>query len=277
MTQIDLLKKYGLAVRGRLGQHLLIDANVSRKIVQALELKASDRVLEIGPGLGSLTGEILKSGCRVLAVEKDPRFAEVLALELKPLFKDRLEIACEDFLKFDLRRLDSAAGAWKVISNLPYYVTAPILFRLFERPALFSRAVLMMQKEVARRLTAAPGTKDYGRLTLGSQYFTRSEHVMDVRPSCFTPKPQVDSSVVRLTFLSAREKERGADEERLFRLVRTAFSQRRKTLLHLLAGSPDFKKPRQELEKIFSQQGLLPGARGESLSLEQFMALSKAL
>ncbi len=277
MTQVELIKKYGLVIRGRLGQHILIDANVSRKIVHALELKSSDRVLEIGPGLGALTGEILSSGCRLTAVEKDPRFVQVLEEELKPRFGNKFEIRCADFLEFDLAELESGGAPWKVISNLPYYVTAPILFRLFERPALFSCAVLMMQKEVARRLTALPGTKDYGRLTLGCQYFTQTRHVMEVRPSCFTPKPQVDSSVVALTFLAPAQRSRRTDEERLFLLIRTAFSQRRKTLLHLLAGSPEFRKPRQELESILSGLELGRSVRGEELSLDNFIALSHAL
>ena len=277
MTQVDLLKKYGLSVRGRLGQHILIDANVSRKIIQALELKPSDHVLEIGPGLGALSGEILASGCRLAVVEKDPRFVQVLEQELKPHFGAKLEIACADFLEFDLEKLAAAGVPWKVISNLPYYVTAPILFRLFEHPALFSWAVLMMQKEVARRLTASPGTKDYGRLTLGCQYFTKIRHVMDVSPPCFTPKPQVDSSVVALTFSPPAQRVQKLDEERLFLLIRTAFSQRRKTLLHLAIKSPEFRKPRVELEKIFTCVGLEHNVRGESLSLDNFIALSRAL
>ncbi len=278
MTQVDLIKKYKLAIRGRLGQHILIDPNVSRKIVQALDLKPSDLVLEIGPGLGSLTEEILGYGCQLVAVEKDPRFVEVLKQELKPRFGEKLELHCADFLEFDLLRLCGSRGTgWKIISNLPYYMTAPILFRLFDHHTLFSSAVLMLQREVARRMNGSPGTKEYGRLTLGCQYFTRVSPVMDVRPSCFTPKPQVDSSVVVLMFLPAAEKKGGVAEKKLFDLIRVAFSQRRKTMLPLLAQSKEFGRPRRELEKILAGLGLALNVRGEALSLDQFIALCSAL
>ncbi|MBP9866411.1 MAG: ribosomal RNA small subunit methyltransferase A [Candidatus Omnitrophica bacterium] len=278
MTQVDLLKKYGLSVRGRLGQHILIDANTCRKIVGALELQPGDRVLEIGPGLGALTGEILDSGCHLAAVEKDPQFARVLEQELKPKFGKQFELFCADFLEFDFaEQCGKTQGTWKVISNLPYYVTAPILFRLFDQHVFFSKAILMMQKEVAKRLTANPGTKDYGRLTVGCQYFSRMRHVMDVSPSCFTPKPQVDSSVVELTFKPAAERLSKSDEERLFKLVRTAFSQRRKTLFHLLSRDEELCKTREIAAQAFEKLGLEPKIRGEALNLEQFIALSRQL
>ena len=278
MTQVDLLKKYGLSVRGRLGQHILIDANVCRKIVGALELRPADHVLEIGPGLGALTGEILATGCSLAAVEKDPQFAGVLEKELKPPFGSRFNLFCADFLEFDFAaHCGKTPGTWKVISNLPYYVTAPILFRLFEQHTFFSKAILMMQKEVAKRLTAKPGTKDYGRLTVGCQYFSHMRHVMDVSPSCFTPKPQVDSSVVELTFKPAAERLQKAEEERLFKLVRTAFSQRRKTLHHLLVRDDELCKSREGVETAFEKLGLAPQVRGEALNLEQFIALSGQL
>ncbi len=277
MTQVDLLKKYGLNVRGRLGQHILIDANVSRKIVEALELTPNDRVLEIGPGLGALTGELLASGAHVAAVEKDPRFAAVLEAELKPVYGKQFDLYCADFLEFDFAKHGGAEGSWKVISNLPYYVTAPILFRLFEQHTFFSRAVLMMQREVARRLAAKPGTKDYGRLSVGCQYYTRIHPVRDVPPSCFTPRPQVDSSVVELIFKPAAERLPPDQEARLFNLVRTAFSQRRKTLLPLLAGSPEISKTREAIREVLERLHLPSKVRGETLSLDQFIALSQAL
>lgn len=278
MTQVDLLKKYGLSVRGKLGQHILIDANVCRKIVEALHLTAKDEVLEIGPGLGALTGELLASGARVTAVEKDPRFAAVLEEELKPKYGDRFQLVCEDFLEFDFSRYGGTPDRkTKVISNLPYYVTAPILFRLFEQEHFFSQAVLMMQKEVARRLIARPGTKDYGRLSVACQYFSQLRHVRDVPPSCFTPRPQVDSSVVELHFIPQAQRLAPARQERLFELVRTAFSQRRKTLAHLLARDPQVGKSRDEIDRLLDSLGFVRGVRGEALSLDQFKALSELL
>lgn len=278
MTQVDLLKKYGLSVRGRLGQHILVDANICRKIVGALDLQPHDRVLEIGPGLGALTGEILAAGCHLSAVEKDSQFAGVLEKELKPKFEKQFELFCADFLEFDFsEHCGKTPGTWKVISNLPYYVTAPILFRLFDQHTFFSKAVLMMQKEVAKRLTAKPGTKDYGRLTVGCQYFSRMRPVMDVSPSCFTPKPQVDSSVVELVFKPAAERLEKPDEERLFQLVRTAFSQRRKTLFHLLIRNEALCKSKETASRAFENLGLASNVRGEALNLEQFIALSRQL
>lgn len=278
MTQVDLLKKYGLSVRGRLGQHILIDSNVCRKIVSALELRPEDRVLEIGPGLGALTGEILATGCHLAAVEKDPQFARVLEQELKPKFGKQFELFCADFLEFDFaEHCGKTPGTWKVISNLPYYVTAPILFRLFDQHLFFSKAILMMQKEVAKRLTAKPRTKDYGRLTVGCQYFSHMRHVMDVSPSCFTPKPQVDSSVVELIFKPASERLKKPEEERLFKLVRTAFSQRRKTLFHLLIRDEAICKTREVALQAFEKLGLAAKVRGEALNLDQFIALSQQL
>ena len=278
-TQVELLKKYGLSVRGHLGQHLLIDPNMQRKIVGLLDPGAGDFVLEIGPGLGALTGHLLERGVRVFAIERDPVFAGILKKEFAS-FKGRLVILEEDILKINLKKLLGARAkrkGWKVIGNLPYYITAPILFTLMEHRSRISRAVLTMQKEVADRLIASPGTKDYGRLTLGVRYAADVRHAFDIAPSCFTPQPEVDSSVITLTFHSQSALRKRVDEAFLFHLIRLAFSQRRKTLLHLLVRDKKIKMGREELLQILRHLGFSQTVRGEELLLKDYMVLTKFL
>ena len=277
-TQIDLIKKYKLSVRGHLGQHLLLDPNLQRKIVEELELKKSDFVIEIGPGLGALTQFILQSGCRLLAVEKDPRFAEILRTEWKPAKGGSFGIAVGDILKTDLltaaRAAGWTAGKWKVVGNLPYYITAPIIFRLLEYRDSISTAVLTVQKEVGNRLAAVPGNKDYGRMTLGVRYAADVRKILDLSPSCFTPKPAVASCAVRMDF---HEKKNDAREAHYFELVRIAFSQRRKTLLSLLAHAAGGQWKREDLLGIFEALGLSHDVRGEELLIKDYLALVAAL
>ncbi len=278
-TQIELLKKYGLPIRGHSGQHLLIDPNIQRKIVDCFDPGRQDRVLEIGPGLGALTEEILRRGSRVWAVEKDARLVEILKGEFGKEFKGKLEIIHRDILKLKLDELPASKGKeqWKVISNLPYYITAPILFYLIGYRKIISKAVLTMQKEVAERLLAAPGSKDYGRLTLGVRYAADVRHLFDISPACFTPQPAVDSSVIELSFHADSQMPKGVDESFVFHLIQTAFSQRRKTLLHLLVRDPSLKLGRADLLKIFETLGLGPSVRGESLLLKDYLALAEEL
>ncbi len=276
-TQIDLLKKYGLPIRGHSGQHLLIDPNTQRKIVDALDPQPNDKILEIGPGLGALTYEILRRGANVLAVEKDERFIEILRGEAGKDYRGRLEVLNQDILKF---KLDSLKGKekWKVISNLPYYITAPILFHLIESRQKFSKAVFTMQKEVAERLVAAPGSKDYGRLTLGVRYSADVRLLFDISKTCFTPKPEVDSSVVELVFHPQSKIPEGTNEKFLFDLIQIAFNQRRKTLFHVLSHEPRFKTiTREQWTGLFAELGFEPKIRGEQLLLKDYMALAKEL
>jgi 16S rRNA (adenine1518-N6/adenine1519-N6)-dimethyltransferase len=278
-TQIALLKKYGLPIRGYSGQHILIDPNVQRKIVNSLDPKPRDKVLEIGPGLGALTEEILKRGSRVLAVEKDKRFAEILEGELSRDYGKKLEIIHGDILKLKLDRLKPSKDKtlWKVMSNLPYYITAPILFHLIGYRRLVSKAVLTMQKEVANRLLAPPGSKDYGRLTLAVRYAADIRYLFDISSTCFTPRPEVDSSVVELTFHSDSQMPQHMDEPLLFHLIQAAFSQRRKTLLHIFSRDPKIKKNRDALLLIFKAAQIDPSARGENLLLKDFFTLTEKL
>ncbi len=276
-TQIELLKKYALPVRGISGQHLLIDPNTQRKIVDLVDPKPGEKILEIGPGLGALTEELLARGAHVVAVEKDKRFVEILKAEFSnEVKKGQLEIHHADILKLDLKKLLKTRHL-KVVSNLPYYITAPILFHLFSEHSLFSKAILMMQKEVAARLLAFPGSKDYGRLTLATRYWADVEHALDVSPHCFTPKPEVDSTVLTLHFHPPAQLPKEVDEKFLFDLTGLAFSQRRKTLLHHLAASKKIGLSRAAILHIFDELGFLPTVRGEELLLKDFLALARAL
>jgi len=301
-TQIELLKKHGFQIRGNMGQHLLIDPNMQRKIVDFLSPGPQDKILEIGPGLGALTGEILKRGAAVIAVEKDPRFIPVLREELSG-YGDKFKIIQADVLETDLsvilrpeaeespkrsfaqrssplgslRMTHASHSNFKVISNLPYYITAPILLKLVEAREFFSEAVLTMQKEVAQRLAAFPGTKHYGRLTLAVRYGAEVGPGFDIPKSCFAPAPEVDSSVLRLIFHSKTDLLKPREEKFLFDLIRTGFAQRRKTFLNLLCQDPRTGLGREELLAVFKSLGFSEKVRGEELLLKDFMALAAKL
>lgn len=272
-TQVELIKKYGLKIKGMIGQHLLIDPNTQRKIVDLLQIKQNDLVLEIGPGLGAITGFALEFGCKLTAVEKDENFVHVLNSELKPIAGERFEVIHQDILEFDFKKFVLGKKKVKVISNIPYYITASILMYLAENSVNIDRAVLMMQKEVAERLTSKPKTKEYGRLTLAMQMVAKTTHAFNVSASCFTPKPEVDSSVVTLDFF---EKPRATHPEKVLKLIKIAFSQRRKTLAGLLtAALPD--KKRAEIDSLFKELGFSKTVRGEELPLDDYIHLSERL
>ncbi len=295
-TQIELLKKHGFQIRGNIGQHLLIDPNMQRKIVDFLSPGPRDKILEIGPGLGALTGELLKRGATVIAVEKDPRFIPVLREEYSG-YEDRFKLISADVLETDLsvilrpeaeespasrsfaslRMTQKHQSNFKVISNLPYYITAPILLKLVAARKFFSEAVLTMQKEVAQRLAAFPGTKHYGRLTLAVRYGAEVEPGFDIPKSCFTPVPEVDSSVLKLFFHKEADRLKAGEEKFLFDLIRTGFAQRRKTFLHALRHDPQIGLEREELLSIFKSLGFSEKVRGEELLLKDFMALAARL
>jgi 16S rRNA (adenine1518-N6/adenine1519-N6)-dimethyltransferase len=278
LSQIELLKKYGLRIRGHLGQHLLMDPNTIRKIVDGLDLRSGDRVFEIGPGLGAVTQEVLRRGFPLLAVETDKKFVEVLTEELSPEYPGHFKLVYADILKSDPKKLirDWAGPGTKVkvIGNLPYYISTPILFHLIEHAEVFSSAVMMLQKEVAARLTAKAGDDDYGRLSVTSKLYGETEFLFDVSPKCFLPPPEVTSRVIRYTF---REGLQPGHEKFLLEVVKIAFSQRRKTLLSLLAHDLKPKRDREDLVGILEKLGFSSKVRGETLSLEQFVLLSEAL
>jgi 16S rRNA (adenine1518-N6/adenine1519-N6)-dimethyltransferase len=280
LTQIDLIKKYRIAVRGHVGQHLLIDPNMQRKIVNLLEISKGDTVFEIGPGLGALTGRMIEQGCGIIAVEKDKKFVEILNEELGASVSNRIKIIQGDILKCDLAGILADNGLRgrkiKVISNLPYYITAPVLFYLIERRDLLSRAVLTLQKEVGDRMDAQPGSKDYGRLSVGVRYAASVRRAFNIPPQCFTPRPAVDSATVVLDFDRPRLERKG--EEKIFsRVVRTAFCQRRKTLFHNLMCDRGFSLTREVLAETFLALGFKKMVRGEELLLKDYLALTDVL
>ena len=278
LTQIELLKKYDLRIRGHLGQHLLMDPNTIRKIVDALDLQPGEHVFEIGPGLGAVTREVLRRGFPLLAVETDKKFVDILTQELLPDYRDHFKLIQGDILKSDpTKRVREWAGPGakvKVIGNLPYYISTPILFHLIEHAKVFSNAVLMLQKEVAARLTAQAGDEDYGRLSVTSRLYGETEFLFDVSPKCFLPPPEVTSRVVRYTF---RNDFKPGHEKFLLEIIRVAFSQRRKTLLSLLPHNLKPKHGREDLGRIFEKLGFSSKVRGETLSIEKFVLLSTAL
>lgn len=280
-TQIELLKEYRIPVKGHLGQHLLIDPNVQKKIVDLLELKTGERVFEIGPGLGALTGEMLSRGVKVTAVEKDKRFCRVLEeIHAAEIEAGRLQLVPGDILKTDVRTLLASSGgkARKVVSNIPYYITGPVIFKVFSAHDLIDRAVFMMQQEVAERIFAEPGTKVYGRLALSSRLYADARHAFDVSRNCFTPQPEVKSSVLTFNFHhrmpALLEK---ISEKTMLDLIQTAFSHRRKKMITILSGHQAYGKARPEWEKVFGKNKIPVDARPEELMFKDFIAVAREL
>ncbi len=273
----DLLARHGLRPDKRLGQHFLIDANILAKILDAAELSAADAVLEIGPGLGTVTRELAARAGRVVAVEVDRRLEPVLRETLAG--RVNVDLVFADALRADLSTLcPGGARSWKAVANLPYYITGPLLARLLEHgapdgrpPGRFSHAVVMVQEEVARRFTARPGTKAYGAMSLLVQYHAEVEPVTRVSPTCFFPPPEVSSAVVRLRIRSAPPVE--ADPRVLFGVIRAAFAQRRKSLRNALTGGGGPARA----EAILGAAGIDPARRGETLSLEEFSRIARLL
>ena len=260
-----ILKAFHLRASKRLGQNFLIDGGIVRGIVEAAEIADGDRVLEIGPGIGTLTQGLAEAGADVTAVELDKKLPEVLAHTLAGY--DNVRIVQGDILKVDIPEI-MGEGKFKVVANLPYYITTPILMALLERRLPITRIVTMVQKEVAERMTAQPGGKDYGALSVAVP-----EIVLEVPPKSFLPAPEVDSVVI-----SCRVREvpavRVRDERLFFRVVKAAFGQRRKTLSNAMKGA-GFAK--EEILSAFEGAGIDAARRGETLSLEEFASLADAL
>ena len=268
-----ILSAFHLRASKRLGQNFLVDAGVVRAIVDAADLSPADTVLEIGPGIGTLTQGLAESGARIVAVELDKKLPAVLAETLKGY--DNVTVVPGDILKLDiLRILNLGAGErFKVVANLPYYITTPILMALLEQHLPIERMVTMVQKEVAVRMTARPGSKDYGALSVAVQYHTDARIVMDVPPRAFMPAPEVTSAVIACC-VRETPAVHPTDEKLFFRLVRAAFGQRRKTLLNALTGAGLTK----ELCRAgLAAAGIAESLRGEQLSLADFARLSDAV
>lgn len=266
---LHILKAFGLRMSKKLGQNFLIDARIVQGIVEAAEIEPGDRVLEIGPGIGTLTQGLAEAGADVTAVELDKKLPAVLKETLKAY--DNVRIVPGDILKVNIPEIMGEAP-FKVAANLPYYITTPILMTLLERRLPITHMVTMVQKEVAERMTAKPGSRIYGALSVAVQYYTEPEIVLDVPPRSFIPAPEVMSVVV-----SCRVRKEPAvavqDEKLFFRVVKAAFGQRRKTLMNALKGG-GFSK--EAVRDALEQSGIDPTRRGETLMLEEFGRLADA-
>lgn len=265
-----ILRAFGLHASRRLGQNFLISPGVVRAVVEAAEIGKGDRVLEIGPGIGTLTQGLLEAGAEVTAVELDKKLPAVLAETLRGY--EHLNIVQGDVLKTDIPAL-MGDKPFKVAANLPYYITTPILLSLLEQKLSITRIVTMVQKEVAERMTASPGGKDYGALSVAVQYHTEPEIVLDVPSSCFFPAPEVDSAVIACR-IRETPAAAAADEALFFRVVKAAFGQRRKTLSNALKP---LGFPREKIESALLGAKVDAARRGETLSLAEFAAVANNL
>lgn len=262
-----ILKAFGLRMSKKLGQNFLIDAGIVQGIVDAAEIQPGERVLEIGPGIGTLTQGLAEAGAEVTAVELDKKLPAVLAETLKAY--DNVTIVPGDILKVNIPEI-MGEGPFKVAANLPYYITTPILMTLLERHLPIMRMVTMVQKEVAERMIAKPGSRTYGALSVAVQYYTEPEIVLDVPPRSFIPAPEVDSVVIAC---KVRETPAVAvmEEKMFFRVVKAAFGQRRKTLSNALKGGGF---PKEQVRDAMEGAGIEMTRRGETLSLEEFAKLA---
>ena len=274
-----VLARFGIRARKKYGQNFLTDGNIVRGIVEASGVGPEDCVLEIGPGIGTMTQYLSEAADRVVCVEIDESLRPVLELTLEDC--ENVEVIWQDVLKTDLRDLaDRYNGGrpLKVVANLPYYVTTPILLRLLEEKGCFESITVMVQKEVADRICAEAGSKEYGALSLAVQYFSDPQVVLKVPPACFLPRPAVESSVLHLQAYEKPPVE--AEEGFLFALIRASFNQRRKTLANGLSHGFRYggrTLTRAEVEEALAAMGLPADVRGEKLSLEEFAALSRLL
>lgn len=274
---IAVLNKYQFTFQKKFGQNFLIDCHVLDKIIAAAEITKEDFVVEIGPGIGTMTQYLAYAAREVCAVEIDRSLIPILQDTLGAY--DNVTVINEDILKVDLvalAREKNQGRPIKVVANLPYYITTPIIMGLFEKHVPVSSITVMVQKEVAMRMQTGPGSKDYGALSLAVQYYAQPYLVANVPPNCFMPRPKVGSAVIRLT-LHQDPPVQVKDEQLLFRLIRASFNQRRKTLLNGLRGDGQLDFTKEEIEEAIARCGFAPAVRGESLSLEEFARLSDAL
>ena len=274
---IEVIQKYQFAFQKRFGQNFLIDAHVLEKIVSAAGITKDDCVLEIGPGIGTMTQYLAESAGQVIAVEIDTNLLPILADTLKDY--SNVKVINQDILKVDINELVKEYNNGrpiKVVANLPYYITTPIIMGLFESNVPIDNITVMVQKEVADRMQVGPGTKDYGALSLAVQYYARPKIVLNVPASCFMPRPNVDSAVIKLERYQKPPVE-VLDEHLMFKIIRASFNQRRKTMMNSVGNSGEVNVSKEELLKALEQCGFSATIRGEALTLEQFAALTNAI
>ena len=271
---IAVLQKYNFSFQKKFGQNFLIDTHVLDKIIRAAEITKDDYVLEIGPGIGTMTQYLANAARKVTAVEIDKSLMPILADTLQEY--DNVSVINEDVLKVDIAKLaqeENGGRPIKVVANLPYYITTPIIMGLFESHVPVKSITVMVQKEVADRMQVGPGTKDYGALSLAVQYYARPYIVANVPPNCFMPRPKVGSAVIRLERYEEPPVQ-VEDEHLMFRIIRASFNQRRKTLVNGLVNSPEISFGKEEIISAVEKLGKGPSVRGEALTLEEFAALS---
>lgn len=267
----SLLQRHGFRFKKKWGQNFILDKNLLKRITAGAGIQPGDPVVEIGPGAGTLTGALVEAGARVLAIEIDP--------SLQPILAERLQgtgtvIVQGDVMKLNLDELarEHLSLPYKIVANLPYYLTTPLLMNILENRYQIDLMVVMVQWEVAQRLTAQPAGKDYGAITLAVRYYTEPRILFKVPRHLFTPAPEVDSAVIMLKRL-AEPRVDVEDEKLLFKLIKAAFGQRRKTLLNAL-GSVDHRVTKEKLQEMLQAAGINGGRRGETLSLEEFAGLT---
>lgn len=274
---IEILQKYKFNFQKKFGQNFLIDTHVLDKIIAAAGVGQEDCVLEIGPGIGTMTQYLAENAREVIAVEIDKALIPILEDTLSEY--DNVTIINEDILKLNINRIveeKNHGQPIKVVANLPYYITTPIIMGLFENQVPLESITIMVQKEVADRMQVGPGTKDYGALSLAVQYYAKPEIVANVPPNCFMPRPNVGSAVIRLTRYEKPPVE-AEDEKYMFALIRASFNQRRKTLVNGLLNAGNLGVSKEDIMGALNKMGLPAAVRGEALTLEQFAHLSNLL
>lgn len=272
----EIINKYSFAFQKKFGQNFLIDSNVLESIIRGAEITKDDFVLEIGPGIGTMTQYLCEAARQVVAVEIDKMLIPILEDTLSEY--DNVEVINQDVLKVDIKSLAKEKNNGKpikVVANLPYYITTPIIMGLFESGVPIDSITIMVQKEVADRMQTGPGSKDYGALSLAVQYYATAKVILNVSATCFMPRPNVDSAVIKLT----RHKEptvNVADEKLMFKIIRASFNQRRKTLVNGLKNSPELSFSKEQIVKAIERIGKPETIRGEALTLEEFAELANA-
>lgn len=275
---IAILNKYGFNFQKKFGQNFLIDTHVLEKIIRAANITKDDFIVEIGPGIGTMTQYLCEAAREVVAVEIDKNLIPILEGDTLAEY-DNVTVINQDILKLDLNKLVEERNGGrpiKVVANLPYYITTPIIMGLFEKDTPIENITVMVQKEVAQRMQVGPGTKDYGALSLAVQYYADPYIVANVPPNCFMPRPNVGSAVIQLT----KHKEKPVqvqDEKLMFKLIRASFNQRRKTLQNGLNNSSELSFTKEQIVNAIEEAGFPATIRGEALTLEDFAKLSDVL
>lgn len=274
---IEILNKYEFAFQKKFGQNFLIDTHVLDKIIASANITKEDFVLEIGPGIGTMTQYLAEAAGKVIAVEIDKKLIPILEDTLSSY--DNVSVINADILELNIKELvekENSGKPIKVVANLPYYITTPIIMGLFESHVPIDSITIMVQKEVADRMQSGPGSKNYGALSLAVQYYSEPYIVANVPPNCFMPRPNVGSAVIRLTGYKEPPVE-VINEKLMFKLIRASFNQRRKTLVNALNNAPDINYSKEEIVESLEKMNLSTNIRGEALLLEQFATLSNVL